>query len=373
NMVSNNIAGFNAGSGISLSTAANQNIITNNTANSNDGNGISLSSASNNNNITNNNASLNTNHGISISFSSNNIIMNNIANFNNGDGISLTSSNGNSITGNIANFNMGNGISLTRSNDNIITGNTASFNCGQGIFLSPDSIRNIINNNTTISNGACGGGSGILSAGSSSGSEGGGGVITNENFENIEFQERIDQDIHIGPNVYRFNTLKVVKEIGFYAKTNEGLVAAKVELLKRRPKLAASDAPKPVYRYFNVWIGTSGYGASSKIEDRYIVFSVPDDWLRDNDAESIKLMMFMDNAWMDLKAEKIGEGTYRAYTPEFSGFAIVGVVRTPLGTPSPVMTTPDPTAEPEKKVSLFAIIMVFSALCAGFLLGRWKK
>jgi len=181
-------------------------------------------------------------------------------------------------------------------------------------------------------------------------------------------------DIAIGEMVYRFTILDVVKEIGFKANTNEGWVAAKVELLRERPKLAASDASSPVYRYFNVWVGTSGYGSSSKIENRSITFRVPDGWLRDNNAESVKLMMLRKGAWKELKTEKIAAETYKAYAPEFSGFAAVGVLKMSAVVPPPVEATPAPTPalveRPVKKIAGFEMIMAMMALSAIYLFRR---
>jgi hypothetical protein len=102
-------------------------------------------------------------------------------------------------------------------------------------------------------------------------------------------------------------------------------VTAKIELLKARPKKATSDAEGSVFKYFNVVVGTSGYGSSSKLENAYIIFNVPDEWLKNNNARSVKLMKFKNNSWIDLKTETISPGTYKAYSPGFSGFAIVGI------------------------------------------------
>jgi PGF-pre-PGF domain-containing protein len=123
--------------------------------------------------------------------------------------------------------------------------------------------------------------------------------------------------VSTGAVVYRFTTLDVVKEAGFTARTDEGCVMARVELLKGRPTWATSDVPGAIY--FNVWIGAPDYGNSSKVEAPYIVFSVPDD----KNNEPVKLLMFKDS-WIDLKTEKIGPGTYKAYTSGFGSFAIAG-------------------------------------------------
>jgi PGF-pre-PGF domain-containing protein len=159
---------------------------------------------------------------------------------------------------------------------------------------------------------------------SSGGSGGGGSVQSDEDFKNIEKQESRDAEVHIGPVLYKFTTLDILKEIGFDAKKNEGLVTAKFELLKGRPKITTSDVPGIVYRYFNAVVGTSGYGSSSRIENAYIVFNVPDEWLASNNVDSVKLMKNKNGSWIELETEKISPGTFKAYTLGFSGFAIVG-------------------------------------------------
>ncbi len=187
-------------------------------------------------------------------------------------------------------------------------------------------------------------------------SGGGGGcgrnVNSNEDPTNIKQYESREAFVSMGKIVYTFTTLGVVKEIGFIAKTNEGCITARVEILKGRPSMATSDAPVTVYGYFNVWLGESGYGTSSKIGDAYAIFSVPDDWVKDNNIESVKLMQFENGEWKDLKTEKISADTYRAETMGFSGFAIVvskaGPVATPMlgvtttGTPGITGTKPAP-------------------------------
>ncbi len=66
--------------------------------------------------------------------------------------------------------------------------------------------------------------------------------------------------------------LDIIKEAGFTARTDEGCIMARAEVLKGRPVRAASDIPDAVY--FNVWVGVPEYGESSKIDAPYIVYSI---------------------------------------------------------------------------------------------------
>ncbi len=215
------------------------------------------------------------------------------------------------------------------------------------------------------------------SAGGSSGSSGcGSGVISKENLSNIKQYESREANVHIseGATVFRFATLGIVNETGFTAKTNEGCIAARGEVLKERPSQATSDAPGTGTVYFNVWLGPSGYDESSKIEKPYIIFSAP----AEKNNESVKLMMYKNNSWIDLKTEKIDTGTYRAYTRGFGSFAIVKTTETPVETPSETLTQSAPTPvvitnEPAtQKPTNWALIMVVFILIVGMVIGYRK-
>ena len=173
--------------------------------------------------------------------------------------------------------------------------------------------------------------------GGSSGSSG--GTLSDEDFKNIEKQESRIVDIHSGHVVYKFTTQDIIREIGFDAKTSGGLITAKIEYLIGRPKKATFDAPGSVFKYFNVVVGTSGYGSSSKLENAFIVFDVPDEWLRDNNLDSVKAMKFKDSSWINLKTEKISPGTYKASSSGFSSFVIVGTTAASMEKINPSSTT----------------------------------
>lgn len=180
--------------------------------------------------------------------------------------------------------------------------------------------------------------------------------------------------ISTGAIVYRFTTLDIVKETGFTARTDEGCIMARAEVLKGRPTRATSDVPGGIY--FNVWVGVPEYGDSPKIEAPYIVFSVPDE----KDNETVKLLMFKDS-WIDLKTEKIGPGTYKAYTMGFGSFAIVGThaelskilpeVLTSSAVSPAVTVADEPT--PQKQINLAIILILLVVLTAMVYLLRKLK
>lgn len=186
----------------------------------------------------------------------------------------------------------------------------------------------------------------VSGGGAGGGGAGGGGAVSSENVTNIDKYESRDANVAIGSVSIKFTTLDIVNDVGFDAKTNEGLVTARAEQLKGRPTVATSDAPGTVYRYFNIWLGTSGYGESSKIENTYVIFNLPDDWVASNNIQSVKLMKFVNNAWVDLKTDKISSNTYKAETSGFSSFAIVGSAVSQTPAPGTLEVTSVPTAVP---------------------------
>ncbi len=213
------------------------------------------------------------------------------------------------------------------------------------------------------------------SGGSGEGSGCGGGAITRENLNNIKQHESREMQISTGAVVYRFTTLDIVKEAGFTARTDEGCVMARAEVLKGRPTRATSDVPGAIY--FNIWVGTPEYGGSSKIEAPYIVFSLPDE----KDNETVMLLMLKDS-WIDLKTEKIGPGTYKAYTSGFGSFAIARThvellkilpeVLTPSAV-SPTVTVVADVSAPLKPINLALILVLLGVLTTVvYLLRRLK-
>ena len=210
-----------------------------------------------------------------------------------------------------------------------------------------------------------------ISANAPSGSGGssgcGGGAITRENLTNVRQYESKEMQVSTGAIVYGFTTLDIVKGAGFTARTDEGCVMARAELLKGRPTQATSDVPDAIY--FNVWIGAPEYGSSSKVEAPYVVFSVPDE----KNNEPVKLLIFKDS-WIDLKTEKIGPGTYKAYTKGFGSFAIAGTYAESLrSSPEmPIQSKVSPAATPtvtviadsvsKKPVNLVLILVLLVAL-----------
>ncbi|KKG74676.1 hypothetical protein DU43_16140 [Methanosarcina mazei] len=168
-------------------------------------------------------------------------------------------------------------------------------------------------------------------SGKSSGGGGGTGGSP-ETPRNIEVKELSQVFITNGKGV-KFDFSKnvtCVLYIGFDSKKTTGKTTATVEMLKNKSVLVSSPPPENVYKYFNLWVGNSGYGTSDSIENPVICFRVNKTWIREEKIEqsSITLNRYNDEKWNPLLTSLSGEdGTYlyfTAETPGFSPFAITG-------------------------------------------------
>ncbi len=117
--------------------------------------------------------------------------------------------------------------------------------------------------------------------------------------------------------------------ISFDAKDNEGLVVAKVEVLKNKP----SDVPEPAgqpYSVMSINVGSEGTISEHNAENLLIHFKVSWEWIKENniDPDTIRLTRFHDEEWQELSGtleSDDGEFLYfNAKTPGFSIFSVVG-------------------------------------------------
>ncbi|MDO8727033.1 MAG: PGF-pre-PGF domain-containing protein, partial [Candidatus Methanoperedens sp.] len=199
---------------------------------------------------------------------------------------------------------------------------------------------------------------------STSGGDGcGRNVNTNEKYSNVkqhEYSKEIDVHISKSTIAFYFKTLGIVTQAGFIPKTTEGCITALGEILKGRPSQASSDVPYQDATYFNVWVGPLGYSESSYVENQYLVFKKSDV----KDDEIVKLMMYKDGAWNEVRTEKLSEGTYKAYTQGFGSFAIVKTQASTMTTQPDVTDIPGENKGMEP-VNLALIIGVFLVILIG--------
>jgi PGF-pre-PGF domain-containing protein len=103
-----------------------------------------------------------------------------------------------------------------------------------------------------------------------------------------------------------------------------------VEQLKGKSTLVSGLPSGEVYKYFNVWVGTSGFVTSKNVENPVVCFKVDKSWLQDKniDQASITLDSYSDKTWSYMPVKLLHEdGKYlyfTAETPKFSFFAITG-------------------------------------------------
>jgi len=93
------------------------------------------------------------------------------------------------------------------------------------------------------------------------GGSGGGASISAEAFENVLKKETREEALSINvPRSFHFTTPELpVSEVAITSNINAGLINVQVELLKSRSTLVKDDAPGDVYKYVNIWVGTSGF------------------------------------------------------------------------------------------------------------------
>ncbi len=195
----------------------------------------------------------------------------------------------------------------------------------------------IVDNNNSSSDGSSGDSSDSgsdSSSGSShsSGSSGGGGGSP-EPQTNVQVKELSQAQVLNGkPVMFNFEkNATCVVYVSFDAKKNAGKITAIAEQLKGKSTLVSELNSGEVYKYFNLWVGNSGFATSKNIENPELCFKVEKSWLQDKkiDQNSITLNIYSDKKWSQLPATLLKEDDqylyFTAHPSEFSFFAITGV------------------------------------------------
>jgi PGF-pre-PGF domain-containing protein len=118
--------------------------------------------------------------------------------------------------------------------------------------------------------------------------------------------------------------------VSFDSKKTAGKITTTVEILKNKSALTSSTPTGEVYKYLNIWVGSSGFGTSKNIENSFMCFKVEKSWIQDKniDQSSITLNMYNDKKWDQLSTNLSGEDEkylyFTAKTHGFSYFAITG-------------------------------------------------
>jgi PGF-pre-PGF domain-containing protein len=168
---------------------------------------------------------------------------------------------------------------------------------------------------------------------SGSGTSGGGG--SPEPVTNVEAKELSNAIVTSG-NSAKFDFPKNATSIvfvSFYSKRTTGKTTTTVEMLKNKSAITSSTPTGEIYKYLNIWVGSSGFGTSNNIENSVVYFKVEKSWIQDKniDQSSITLNMYNDKKWDKLSTNLTGEDEkyqyFTAQTPGFSSFAITGKIK----------------------------------------------
>ncbi len=166
-----------------------------------------------------------------------------------------------------------------------------------------------------------------------SGTSGGGG--SPEPATNVEVKEA-SQAIVTSGNSAKFDFLKNATSVifvSFDSKKTIGKTTTTVEMLKNKSSLTSEIPNGEVYKYLNIWVGSSGFGTSKNIENEAVCFKVEKSWIQDKniDQSTITLNIYSDKKWDQLSTNISGEDDkylyFTAQTPGFSSFAITGKMK----------------------------------------------
>ena len=161
---------------------------------------------------------------------------------------------------------------------------------------------------------------------------GGGGGGSPEPAKNVEVKE-ISQTFIANGKPIKFDFTKnatCVVYVGFDSKKTAGKTTTIAEQLKNKSTLVSGLPEGEVYKYFNVWVGNSGFASSTNIENPVICFKVEKSWIKDKniDKNSITLNRYSDKKWEQLPASLLREDNkylyFKSSVSGYSFFAITG-------------------------------------------------
>lgn len=265
--------------------------------------------------------------------------------------------------------------------EGVVDGTTITFNIdGKTVTsrpIDPKGTNNRLDlglsSSSSSSSSSGGGGSGV--------SGGGGGGASGENFSNIETKENYDLYIFKDQvTSYRFKDSKnPVMFVNITGNVNAGEINTAVEVLKSISTLVGTPAPGTVYKYINIWVGTSGFAGPKNIKDARIMFKLENTWLTSGGIKDADIVLLRwDGAqWVSLETSLSHKDDtftyYEAKTTSFSPFAISSVKceTAPAGTTSGV--SPETTASvttQAKSTPGFGFVFAAGIIYAVYMLRR---
>ncbi len=188
------------------------------------------------------------------------------------------------------------------------------------------------------------------------GGGGGGAPASSEDFNNIEAREVREMAVYAkSASTYVFKSADPVMVVAFESSSSENAVPVVVEVLKNRSKFIGENAPGKPYKYFNVFVGTSGF--SRKVSNGVVAYRVNNSWLAENNIDPADISLYKwRGTWVKLDTEIAEDRSnytyYASLTGNFSSFAIAAAREQKIGGGMPV---PDMPASPDQQNTTQAI------------------
>jgi len=188
----------------------------------------------------------------------------------------------------------------------------------------------------TITLSSTGSGSSSGSSGSSTNTGGGGDTTPDAANGNVDIvvsdTKRVFSEM---PVEYKFSQSSIpVRSINITSRITAMDIPVKVEVLDDTSVMVKKEPSGKIYKHLNIWVGNTGFAVPENINSATIHFRVDNDWITDNDIDpdTIVLMHYEEEAdeWTKLPTEQVSKNeeytNYRASTPHFSPFAIIGQI-----------------------------------------------
>jgi PGF-pre-PGF domain-containing protein len=185
---------------------------------------------------------------------------------------------------------------------------------------------------------------------SGGGGGGGGAGGSPEPQTNVQVKELSKAQVTNGkPVVFDFtNNATCVVYVSFDAKKTAGKITTIAEQLKAKSTLTSVLDSGEVYKYFNIWVGNSGFASEKNIGNPVVCFKVEKSWLQDKkiDQNSITLNRYSDRKWSQLPVELLTkDNKYLYFTAETSGFSSFAITGKAVEKEKVVEILPEPEIE----------------------------
>jgi PGF-pre-PGF domain-containing protein len=182
------------------------------------------------------------------------------------------------------------------------------------------------------------------------GGGGGGAGGSPEPQTNVQVKELSQAQVTNGkPVVFDFtNNATCVVYVSFDAKKTAGKITTIAEQLKAKSTLTSVLDSGEVYKYFNLWVGNSGFASEKNIGNPVVCFKVEKSWLQDKkiDQNSITLNRYSDRKWSQLPVELLTkDNKYLYFTAETSGFSSFAITGKAVKKEKVVEILPEPEIE----------------------------